>query len=192
MKRLLLILIFTLIFQTWTKADDIRDFEIEGMSIGDSLLDYMSESEIKDNDLNYYEKNSKFYTVGYTGTLKEYEAVEISIKRNDIEYEIYTIRAGFFMEDLSMCLKERDKIIKEIRNIFTNPIFQKGEQAHYKFPKSTQYISQFKFKDSNQEDDNIRVECMIWDNETKNNFGYSDNLSIFSQSGTILNWMSNR
>ncbi len=27
-------------------ADDIRDFEIEGMSIGDSLLDYFSEEEI--------------------------------------------------------------------------------------------------------------------------------------------------
>ena len=40
MKRLLLILILTLNFQSWTKADDIRDLEIEGMSIGDSLLDF--------------------------------------------------------------------------------------------------------------------------------------------------------
>ena len=40
MKRLLLILILTLSFQSLTKADDIRDFEIEGMSIGDSLLEY--------------------------------------------------------------------------------------------------------------------------------------------------------
>ena len=40
MKRLLLILILTFSFQSLTKADDIRDFEIEGMSIGDSLLDY--------------------------------------------------------------------------------------------------------------------------------------------------------
>ena len=38
MKRLLIILILTLSFQTLTKADDIRDFEIEGMSIGDSLF----------------------------------------------------------------------------------------------------------------------------------------------------------
>ena len=33
-----LVLIFS--FQTLTKADDIRDFEIEGMCIGDSLLDF--------------------------------------------------------------------------------------------------------------------------------------------------------
>ena len=40
----LLILIFGL--QSWTNVDDIRDFEIEGMSIGDSLLDFMNKSEI--------------------------------------------------------------------------------------------------------------------------------------------------
>ena len=36
-----LILIFSL--QSWTKADDIRDFEIEGISIGESLLKYFDE-----------------------------------------------------------------------------------------------------------------------------------------------------
>ena len=40
----ILVLIFSL--QSWTKADDISEFEIEGMSIGDSLLDYMNEEEI--------------------------------------------------------------------------------------------------------------------------------------------------
>ena len=47
MERLLLIIILTLSFQTLTKADDIRDFEIEGMSIGDSLLDHFNEKDIK-------------------------------------------------------------------------------------------------------------------------------------------------
>ena len=39
-----IVLIFSL--QSWTKADDIRDFQIEGMSIGDSLLDFYSKDEI--------------------------------------------------------------------------------------------------------------------------------------------------
>ena len=47
MKRLLLILILTFSFQSLTKADDINEFEIEGMSVGDSLLDYFNEEEIK-------------------------------------------------------------------------------------------------------------------------------------------------
>ena len=38
---ILLILIFN--FQSFLKADDIKDFQIEGMSIGDSLLEYKLE-----------------------------------------------------------------------------------------------------------------------------------------------------
>ena len=41
----ILVLIFSL--QSWTKANDIGEFEIEGMSIGDSLLDYYPEKLIK-------------------------------------------------------------------------------------------------------------------------------------------------
>ena len=59
MKRLLLILILTFNFQLEIKADDIRDFEIEGMSIGDSALDYFSESELIKNKRNYY-NNQKY------------------------------------------------------------------------------------------------------------------------------------
>ena len=40
---------FTIIFFTFislTKADDIREFSIEGFSVGDSLLDHFDENEI--------------------------------------------------------------------------------------------------------------------------------------------------
>ena len=55
------ITIFILIFslQSWTNADDIRDFEIEGMSIGDSLLDYFTKSEIKKSPKSKQYKNKK-------------------------------------------------------------------------------------------------------------------------------------
>ena len=43
----LFLLLFTLQTPSW--ADDISDFQIEGMSLGDSLLDYFSEEEIKES-----------------------------------------------------------------------------------------------------------------------------------------------
>ena len=47
-----IVLIFSL--QSWTKANDIRDFEIEGMSIGNSLLEFMSLDEINNNTLKLF------------------------------------------------------------------------------------------------------------------------------------------
>ena len=49
MKRLLLILILTFSFQSIIKADDISDFMIEGISLGDSALDFFSEDLITIN-----------------------------------------------------------------------------------------------------------------------------------------------
>ena len=42
----ILLTFFVLFFSSSVVADDISDFEIEGISIGDSLLDYMTEDEI--------------------------------------------------------------------------------------------------------------------------------------------------
>ena len=44
-------------FQSLIKADDIRDFEIEGMTIGDSLLDIFNKNII-DYILNNDEVNN--------------------------------------------------------------------------------------------------------------------------------------
>ena len=63
MKRLFLILILTLIFQSWTKADDIREIEIEGISIGDSLLDYMSKKKIDNAEAFFYPISKKYKEV---------------------------------------------------------------------------------------------------------------------------------
>ena len=66
MKRLLLILILTLSFQSWAKADDIRDFEIEGISIGDSLLDFYSEEKILNKKKGgFLYPNKRYFTARF-------------------------------------------------------------------------------------------------------------------------------
>ena len=46
MKKLFAVFILIFTLQTPSQADDIRDFQIEGVNIGDSLLDYFSEEKI--------------------------------------------------------------------------------------------------------------------------------------------------
>ena len=50
--KIFLVIIFVLFnFQSLTKADDISDFQIEGMSVGDSLLNFYNEKKIKSNTM---------------------------------------------------------------------------------------------------------------------------------------------
>ena len=60
MKKFLAILILAFTLQTPSQADDIRDFQIEGMSIGDSLLDYFDKERIESYKTPY-PKSDKFY-----------------------------------------------------------------------------------------------------------------------------------
>ena len=46
MKKLLGILVLIFALQASSSADNIRDFQIEGMSIGDSLLDYFEADNV--------------------------------------------------------------------------------------------------------------------------------------------------
>ena len=47
MKTFILIFLLFISFQSLTKSDDISDFEIEGISIGDNALDHLAKVKSK-------------------------------------------------------------------------------------------------------------------------------------------------
>ena len=57
-----LLTLFVLLFSSSVVAEDISDFQIEGMSVGNSLLDYFSEDEIKKGSIRNY-PGEKFYEI---------------------------------------------------------------------------------------------------------------------------------
>ena len=58
MKKLLGIIVLSLLLSVASKADDISNFEIEGISIGDSALDHFNINQIKNNSWDYYKKKN--------------------------------------------------------------------------------------------------------------------------------------
>ena len=124
-----LVLIFSL--QSWTKADDIRDFEIEGISIGDSLLDYYSETQINSFFKIQYPSSDKF--IGYESNLSynTYDAVSFHFKKKDKNYKVFSLK-GFktYNNKLNICRKEKKKVVLEI-DISFNPPFMKLSTSLY-------------------------------------------------------------
>ena len=90
MKKLLILLFsIFLLSSSSVFADDISDFEIEGISIGDSLLDYMTEVEIlKEIELNierfpYLNKPYKYVQVNLDTALQTYDLLSFLVKKSD-------------------------------------------------------------------------------------------------------------
>ena len=127
MKRFLLILILTFSFQSWTKADDIRDFQIERMSVGDSLLDYFNEKEITDKINSYNNKgfiynHKDFYAITFRllPMFEIYEGVQFFLKNNDNNYIIYSIAGEKYHKDINNCYSKFDEIEDEFDILFKN------------------------------------------------------------------------
>ena len=60
MKKLLGIVVLGLFLITPSQADDISEFQIEGISIGDSLLEFANEKKIKSSIAKAQYSNDKF------------------------------------------------------------------------------------------------------------------------------------
>ena len=111
MKKLIAILVLSLFLITPSQADDIRDFQIEGMSIGDSLLDHFSDVEIKKNiiETNYKDKTYNTVQFNFLSSFETYDALHIFIKRNDTKFIIYSISAMLdFSNNIKGCKEKKN------------------------------------------------------------------------------------
>ena len=196
MSRLFLILILTFSFQTLTKADDIRDFEIEGMSIGDSLLNYLSKSEIQNSfnvtknhytwlkeplkfrEAYLYESNSKFQT---------YKNVSFLVNPKDPKYRILFVRGmKDFINDINTCLKTRSEISKNIEMIF--PKFKKRNQDFKsRLDKSGKsYYKQIVY--TFVSGDEIVISCNDWNEKIRLKNNWTEGLSVAIQKKEVVDW----
>ena len=192
MKRLLIILILTFSFQILAKADDIRDFQIEGMSIGDSLLDFYSKEEILDSPKANRYKDKTYTTATFfqinSDKLSTYESITISYKLNDNEYLIVG-QGGVlgFENNHSKCYKKKDTIVKEIKMLFPdNKVFDLTKKISGSTDGSITKQSYIKLNDGL-----IGVQCKKFGKEFKKKYNEIDHLKVDMFNNKFNYWLLN-
>ena len=183
-----LVLIFSI--QSWAKTDGISEFEIEGMRVGDSLLDFFSKEEIE-NTKKYYWENKKF--AGSRGWLKNqdfYEAWQAYYKSDDVKYIIHYITVSSAMNNnLEECNKRKNIIVEEGKNKISNAKFidlGKIINPADVTKKSLSYKVRFDFKDGS----GIMVTCTDFSEEMEAK-GYGDNISVEILSAEFKYFLTN-
>ena len=171
-------------------ADDIRDFQIEGMSIGDSLLDYFSEDEIKNNiikDYYKYKSNKKFITVEFNElpSAKTYDLVQLDLK-NDKKYEIYGLSGHiWYKENIDDCYKKQNEIDKELSKIFKGAkrehVSKKKHSVDESGKSNLTYIMYW-FKSG----DYASIDCTDWSSKMKPR---EDNLGVSFVTKEFNDWI---
>ena len=157
MKKLLP-LIFSLFFLSSQSifADDISDFSIEGISIGDSLLDYMTEDEILEEielnkDMYHWLKEPYKYSEVYLwkdfpiydflSFKLENKSLSKYVGKNNNKYIILNLRGVIkYIEDFDSCIQKRDEIAAVLSEMFPNAYKKKDLMIHPSDPSGNSIV----------------------------------------------------
>ena len=189
--KIFLVIIFVLFnFQSLTKADDIRDLEIEGISVGDSLLGFFDKNEI-DNKIVTPWKDKKTYHSFYTNNnLKEYDSIAFAYLIKDKKYKVDEISGRKFM-NYEKCKKKIYEVSSDVEVLFASA--NKDDRGEYNHRIDRSKKSKVRTINYLLNDGSIvHIACYKWSKKLKNEKGYMDSLMIAIASEKFVEWQKNK
>ena len=132
MKKILGIVFLIFLISTSAYTDDVKDFQIESISIGDSALDYFTESQLEDGELDWFNYSYKEYSTSLLPGKGIYDWFKISYKSDDDDFIIVGL-VGIVVKKKyndDKCNKELDTAALDISELFKNT--KKGKKQLYK------------------------------------------------------------
>ena len=132
MKKILGIVTLGLLLSTSAYTDDIKDFQIENISIGDSALDYFTEAQLENSEQDWFNYSHKEYSTSLVAGKGIYDWFLISYRSDDDNFIIEGL-AGILVKkkyDDDECNKELDTTALDISKLFKNT--KQGKKKLYK------------------------------------------------------------
>ena len=194
MKKLLGILIVVFFLCSTSFAEDVSKLEIEGISIGDSLLDHISKqeiiTEIEINKIAYNHLTDDFGEVYLFGNFDIYERLSFFVKPKDRSYSIYFIKGSISYDDnVERCYAKQKEIAKEFSLLYKN-VTKREETLKFEFDptgKSTTHNIKFVFDSG----DYIAVNCTKYEKNLKIKHKWLDSLQVAISKKEIVDWFNN-
>ena len=178
-------------FSTPSFADDISEYQIEGISIGDSLLDHLSKeeiiTEIEINKSSYNYLTEDFGEVYLFGNFDTYDRLSFFVKPKDKHYTIYSVYGSISYDDkLEQCFAKQKEIEKEFSSMYKNAKKRKMTLEFDWDPtgESVTHNIQF-YLDSG---DYSEINCTKYKKSLKIENGWKDSLQVIISTKEVFDW----
>tara|TARA_B100000073_G_scaffold302704_1_gene270312 strand:- start:217 stop:807 length:591 start_codon:yes stop_codon:yes gene_type:complete len=187
----LLIIIFSL--QSLTKADEVKKFEIEQITVGESLLNHMTKDQILNklkSKNTYFYPNKSFATFGYIpDNLELYDDVGVIIKPNDENYIIYALEGTIYFREKS-CEQKQIEISNDLKNFFEKDRYTFNEALNLNYIGDETGESKVNYFDFNFNDGSaVRVICWKLGQNFKAK-GYINRLVVAANSRLFMKYIN--
>tara|TARA_B100001027_G_C16213891_1_gene306459 strand:- start:205 stop:822 length:618 start_codon:yes stop_codon:yes gene_type:complete len=202
MRNIFFILLLFTYFQNFAKAEE-TNFEIEGISVGESLLKYFSKndilSEIKSEFIYVYPK-SNYIKLGIGSgeefflkkKIENYDQISVTIDKKDNNYIIHSVSGNIYCErSIDVCLSKQKTIVSDLNDVYGDSIsLNKWKQPHLvdKSNKSIVHGIDIKFLNS---DDQIAVNVYDWSTEFNKVKNWNDRLGLSIHSKKFQKYLMN-
>lgn len=197
MKVFLSVIILIISFQSWTKADDISELLIEEMSVGNSLLQYMTVDEINEeftltkNHYVYLNKPLKYREAYLYKNFENYDVVSFFVNPNDANFTILAIRGlNPFINKMDECLNKRSDVAKEIEKIIFK--FSKKERTFKSSLDPSGRSIRNNLTYTLPSGDQILLSCNDWEETLRKKNNWSEGISVMIWRKEIVDWFSDR
>ena len=182
-------------FSAPSYADDISEHQIEGISIGDSLLDHLSKeeiiTEIERHKPAYNYLTEDFGEVYLFSKFEIYDVVSFFVKPNDKKYLIYYIGGTIYYDNnIKECYIKQKEIFKKLSSQYKST---REEKSTFIFPwdftgKSKVYTLSLFFNS----EDRISIACAEFEKSQKIKRGFKDGLTVEISKKEHTAWMVNK
>ena len=173
-------------------ANDISEYQIEGISIGDSLLDHLSReeiiTEIEVNKPTYNYLTDDFGEVYLYGKSETYYVISFFVKPNDKNYIIYFIKGSLVYDDnIKQCYAKQKEIVEEFSVLYKNTrkVEETARSPLDPTGKSTSRYTEFIFDSG----DIITVYCSEYEKSLKIKNNWRDGLTVEISTKEHSKWM---
>ena len=141
-------------------ANLISDLSVDGISVEDNLLEFMSEEKIIEEQEKtkthyfYLEEPSKYSEVYIRKDFPIYDFVSVFFKRKNKnkyftiknQYEIESVRGQIsFIENFNGCLKKKNEVKNEVISMFPGTRKREDEFSHSLDPTGRSLVNSTKF-----------------------------------------------
>jgi hypothetical protein len=192
------ILFLVLSFNSASSANELKEFEIAGFSLGESLLDYFDKSDIKNelkSEYTYFYKDNKYAVLGvgdgvdYNLSMKfeNYDELALTVKPDDKKFIIYSVSGDIFCkDDIKKCLSQQKEIISELED-FLGSEFESWKKPHSVDPsgKSMVYGNNITYDDGSD----IAVDVYQWSEKMKQENNFPDTLQVSMSTKEFSNFL---
>ena len=209
MKKFVTIIILNLFFVTSSHADDIRDLQIEGISIGDSALKYFSKELIKNSTTKIPGNHNDEYRWAsiYDGTrisgyknlsdfaYTTFDTIEFTYKKNDKNFIIEGISGGITntfkknIKNIEDCKKQKNEMYQDVKSIFRGSVSRSdsGSVPFDKTGKSKYFRSAIQLSNKSKYME-IEISCVFYEGELTKDFTTSVGTTI--KSDKLNDWFT--